>query len=83
MAAVNHAGNGHGTGSRANSLEPVLRPAADTKQELHKDLRDEEDAALGVLTVAEQRRQRSIRYEASFKFFFFFRNNTFFVLVLS
>ncbi|XP_014476681.1 PREDICTED: voltage-dependent calcium channel type A subunit alpha-1 isoform X3 [Dinoponera quadriceps] len=61
MAAVNHTGNNHGTGSRANSLEPVTRPATDTKHERLKEHRDEEEGALGVLAAAEHRRQRSIR----------------------
>ncbi|XP_020288402.1 voltage-dependent calcium channel type A subunit alpha-1 isoform X5 [Pseudomyrmex gracilis] len=62
MAAVNHTGNNHGTGSRANSLEPVIRPAAEVKHERHKDdHRDEEDGTMGVLAAAEHRRQRSIR----------------------
>ncbi|XP_011635066.1 voltage-dependent calcium channel type A subunit alpha-1 isoform X2 [Pogonomyrmex barbatus] len=61
MAAVNHTGNNHGAGSRANSLEPVIRPATDTKHERHKEHRDEEDGALSVLAAAEHRRQRSIR----------------------
>ncbi|XP_011879617.1 PREDICTED: voltage-dependent calcium channel type A subunit alpha-1-like isoform X3 [Vollenhovia emeryi] len=61
MAAVNHTGNNHGVGSRANSLEPVMRPAVDTKHERQKEHRDEDDGALGVLAAAEHRRQRSIR----------------------
>ncbi|XP_032666768.1 voltage-dependent calcium channel type A subunit alpha-1 isoform X1 [Odontomachus brunneus] len=61
MAAVNHTGNNHGTGSRANSLEPVTRPLMDAKQDRHKEHRDEEEGALGVLAAAEHRRQRSIR----------------------
>ncbi|XP_024882859.1 voltage-dependent calcium channel type A subunit alpha-1 isoform X15 [Temnothorax curvispinosus] len=62
MAAVNHTGNNHGAGSRANSLEPVMRPAMDVKQErLKEHIRDEEEGALGVLAAAEHRRQRSIR----------------------
>ncbi|XP_067216065.1 voltage-dependent calcium channel type A subunit alpha-1 isoform X5 [Linepithema humile] len=61
MAAVNHTGNNHGAGSRANSLEPVIRPATDAKLERHKDQRDEEDGIMGVLAAAEHRRQRSIR----------------------
>ncbi|XP_071560308.1 voltage-dependent calcium channel type A subunit alpha-1 isoform X10 [Temnothorax nylanderi] len=61
MAAVNHTGNNHGAGSRANSLEPVMRPAMDVKQERLKEHRDEEEGALGVLAAAEHRRQRSIR----------------------
>ncbi|XP_011347419.1 voltage-dependent calcium channel type A subunit alpha-1 isoform X3 [Ooceraea biroi] len=60
MAAVNHTGNNHGVGSRANSLEPVIRP--DAKHERHKEHRDEDEGgALGVLAAAEHRRQRSIR----------------------
>lgn len=62
MAAVNHTGNNHGAGSRANSLEPVLRPAVDAKHERLKEHRDEEEGALGVLAAAEHRRQHSIRY---------------------
>lgn len=65
MAAVNHTGNNHGTGSRANSLEPVTRPATDVKHERLKEHRDEEEGALSVLAAAEHRRQRSIRYETS------------------
>lgn len=72
MAAVNHTGNNHGTGSRANSLEPVVRPATDAKHERHKEHRDEEEGALGVLAAAEHRRQRSIRYAASFLSFCIF-----------
>lgn len=66
MAAVNHTGNNHGAGSRANSLEPVMRPAMDAKHERHKEHRDEEEGALGVLAAAEHRRQRSIRYVISY-----------------
>lgn len=62
MAAVNHTGNNHGTGSRANSLEPVTRPLMDAKQDRLKEHRDEEEGALGVLAAAGHRRQRSIRY---------------------
>ncbi|KAL0121145.1 hypothetical protein PUN28_008671 [Cardiocondyla obscurior] len=58
MAAVNHTGNNHGAGSRANSLEPVMRPAPEPKQERQKD---EEEGTLNVLAAAEHRRQRSIR----------------------
>lgn len=65
MAAVNHTGNSHGAGSRANSLEPVLRPSIEAKHERHKEHRDEEDGTLGVLAAAEHRRQRSIRYAIS------------------
>ncbi|XP_018318088.1 voltage-dependent calcium channel type A subunit alpha-1 [Mycetomoellerius zeteki] len=61
MAAVNHTGNNHGAGSRANSLEPVMRPAIEAKHERHRDHTDEEEGALGVLAAAEHRRQRSIR----------------------
>lgn len=61
---VNHTGNNHGAGSRANSLEPV-RPAMEPKHERHKEHRDEEEGALGVLAAAEHRRQRSIRYGIS------------------
>ncbi|XP_036142401.1 voltage-dependent calcium channel type A subunit alpha-1 isoform X6 [Monomorium pharaonis] len=61
MAAVNHTGNNHGAGSRANSLEPVMRPAIDVKHERLKEPKDEEDGALGVLAAAEHRRQHSIR----------------------
>ncbi|XP_011688054.1 PREDICTED: voltage-dependent calcium channel type A subunit alpha-1-like isoform X2 [Wasmannia auropunctata] len=61
MAAVNHTGNNHGAGSRANSLEPVMRPAVDTKHERLREHTDEEDGALGILAAAEHRRQRSIR----------------------
>ncbi|XP_026668099.1 voltage-dependent calcium channel type A subunit alpha-1 isoform X6 [Ceratina calcarata] len=45
-------GNNHGAGSRANSLEPVVRPTPEAKLELHKEHREEDD---------EHRRQRSIR----------------------
>ncbi|XP_039311400.1 voltage-dependent calcium channel type A subunit alpha-1 isoform X25 [Solenopsis invicta] len=61
MAAVNHTGNNHGAGSRANSLEPVMRPAVDAKHERLKEHRDEEDGTLGVLAAAEHRRQHSFR----------------------
>ncbi|XP_025161916.1 voltage-dependent calcium channel type A subunit alpha-1 isoform X6 [Harpegnathos saltator] len=60
MTAVNHTGNNHGTGSRANSLEPVTR-LTDVKHERLKEHKDEEEGALGVLAAAEHRRQRSIR----------------------
>lgn len=66
MGAVNHTGNNHGVGSRANSLEPVIRPVMDAKHERHKEHRDEEEGALGVLAAAEHRRQRSIRYAVSY-----------------
>ncbi|XP_072765466.1 voltage-dependent calcium channel type A subunit alpha-1 isoform X5 [Anoplolepis gracilipes] len=59
ISAVNHIGNNHGAGSRANSLEPVVRPATDVKHDRHKD--HEEEGALGVLAAAAHRRQRSIR----------------------
>ncbi|KAI4484986.1 hypothetical protein M0802_012887 [Mischocyttarus mexicanus] len=62
MAVVNHTGNSHTTGSRANSLEPVIRPTPETKLDQHKDFHDEEEGTLGTLAAAEQRRQRSIRY---------------------
>ncbi|XP_070165290.1 voltage-dependent calcium channel type A subunit alpha-1 isoform X13 [Polyergus mexicanus] len=61
ISAVNHIGNNHGAGSRANSLEPVVGPATDVKPDRHKDHRDEEEGALGVLAAAAHRRQRSIR----------------------
>ncbi|XP_043669169.1 voltage-dependent calcium channel type A subunit alpha-1 isoform X22 [Vespula pensylvanica] len=61
MAVVNHTGNSHATGSRANSLEPVVRPTTETKLDRHKDFRDEEEGTLGALAAAEQRRQHSIR----------------------
>ncbi|XP_046144194.1 voltage-dependent calcium channel type A subunit alpha-1 isoform X10 [Osmia bicornis bicornis] len=59
--AVNHTGNNHGIGSRANSLEPVVRPTPETKLDLHKEHMEEDDGALGVLAAGEHRRQRSIR----------------------
>ncbi|XP_076386540.1 calcium voltage-gated channel subunit cacophony isoform X8 [Megachile rotundata] len=61
VTAVNHTGNNHGTGSRANSLEPVVRPTPETKLDLHKEHMDEDDGALGVLAAGEHRRQHSIR----------------------
>ncbi|XP_018406731.1 PREDICTED: voltage-dependent calcium channel type A subunit alpha-1 [Cyphomyrmex costatus] len=64
VAAVNHVtGNNHGAGSRADSLEPVVRilPTIEAKHERHRDHTDEEEGALGVLAAAEHRRQRSIR----------------------
>ncbi|XP_012056925.1 PREDICTED: voltage-dependent calcium channel type A subunit alpha-1-like [Atta cephalotes] len=61
MAAVNHTGNNHGAGSRANSLEPMIRLAIEAKHERHRDHTDEEEGALDVLAAAEHRRQRSIR----------------------
>ncbi|EFN73328.1 Voltage-dependent L-type calcium channel subunit alpha-1C [Camponotus floridanus] len=61
ISAVNHIGNNHGAGSRANSLEPVVRPTTDVKHDRHKEHRDEEEGALGVLAAAAHRRQRSIR----------------------
>ncbi|KMQ94501.1 voltage-dependent calcium channel type a subunit alpha-1 [Lasius niger] len=61
ISAVNHIGNNHGAGSRANSLEPVIRPATDVKLDRQTDHRDEEEGALGVLAAAAHRRQRSIR----------------------
>jgi len=64
MTAVNHTGNNHGAGSRANSLELAMRPATDAKHERHKDERDEEDGAIDALAAGEHRRQRSIRYAA-------------------
>lgn len=66
MGAINHTGNNHGVGSRANSLEPVIRPVMDAKHERHKEHRDEEEGALGVLAAAEHRRQRSFRYAISY-----------------
>ncbi|XP_046610491.1 voltage-dependent calcium channel type A subunit alpha-1 isoform X1 [Neodiprion virginianus] len=64
MAGVNHTGgNNHGTqpgDSRANSLEPPPGPSGDLRGE-RRELRDEEEGALGALAAAEQRRQRSIR----------------------
>ncbi|XP_034182331.2 calcium voltage-gated channel subunit cacophony isoform X11 [Osmia lignaria lignaria] len=59
--AVNHTGNNHGIGSRANSLEPVVRATPETKLDLHKEHMEEDDGALGVLAAGEHRRQRSIR----------------------
>lgn len=56
MTAVNHTGNNHGAGSRANSLEHVVRPTPETKLDQHKEHREEDD---------EHRRQRSIRYSVS------------------
>ncbi|XP_076674532.1 calcium voltage-gated channel subunit cacophony isoform X5 [Andrena cerasifolii] len=61
VTAVNHTGNNHGSGSRANSLEPVVRPTPDAKLDKHKELAEEDDGALGVIAAAEHRRQRSIR----------------------
>ncbi|XP_023288257.1 voltage-dependent calcium channel type A subunit alpha-1 [Orussus abietinus] len=61
MAGVNHTGNNHATGSRANSLEPPAGHTADVKSDHRREPRDEEEGALGVLAAAEQRRQRSIR----------------------
>ncbi|XP_043795464.1 voltage-dependent calcium channel type A subunit alpha-1 isoform X9 [Apis laboriosa] len=52
VTAVNHTGNNHGAGSRANSLEHVVRPTPETKLDQHKEHREEDD---------EHRRQRSIR----------------------
>ncbi|KAG7196637.1 hypothetical protein KM043_015983 [Ampulex compressa] len=61
MTAINHTGNNHGTGSRANSLEPVTRPLPETKLDRHKDPRDDDGGALEVLAGAECRSQPSIR----------------------
>ncbi|XP_048506510.1 voltage-dependent calcium channel type A subunit alpha-1 isoform X7 [Athalia rosae] len=64
MAGVNHTGgNNHAAqpgDSRANSLEPPPRPSGDLRGD-RRELRDEDEGALGALAAAEQRRQRSIR----------------------
>ncbi|KAK1117398.1 hypothetical protein K0M31_016769 [Melipona bicolor] len=52
VTAVNHTGNNHAAGSRANSLEHVVRPPSETKLDQRKEHMEEDD---------EHRRQRSIR----------------------
>ncbi|XP_043276713.1 voltage-dependent calcium channel type A subunit alpha-1 isoform X4 [Venturia canescens] len=61
MAGANHTGNNHhGTGSRANSLEPPI--VHDGKSDHHhRGSRDEDEGTIGALAAAERRRQRSIR----------------------
>ncbi|XP_076286468.1 calcium voltage-gated channel subunit cacophony isoform X18 [Lasioglossum baleicum] len=58
VTAVNHTGNSHGTGSRANSLEPVVRPTPDRKLDQRKELREEDDGTLGVHAAAEHRNKK-------------------------
>nr|XP_033322106.1 voltage-dependent calcium channel type A subunit alpha-1 isoform X4 [Megalopta genalis] len=58
VTAVNHTGNSHGTGSRANSLEPVVRPTPDRKLDQRRELREEDDGTLGVHAAAEHRNKK-------------------------
>ncbi|XP_050473470.1 voltage-dependent calcium channel type A subunit alpha-1 isoform X16 [Bombus huntii] len=53
VTAVNHTGNNHAAGSRANSLEHVVRPTPETKLDQRKEHMEEDDE--------HSRRQRSIR----------------------